>query len=101
MRRHRLFTWLVLAITLACSGVLPVTADMGVGEATAGISPDSSLWELNRDAAGVLYVSDYQLPAVVVVNPTTGAYTRHTLSLSAPFVVTPSDAKPDASGVIW
>ncbi len=91
---------LLIALFLALGSAVPAAANMGVGEATAGLS-NSALWELNRDMSGSLYISDYQLPAIVVVNPSTGAYTRHTFSLSAAFVVTPSDAKPDANGNIW
>lgn len=91
---------LIIALFLIGGSAIPAAANMGVGEATAGLS-DSALWELNRDSAGTLYISDYRLPAIVVVNPTNGAYTRHTFSLSAAFVVSPSDAKPDASGNIW
>jgi streptogramin lyase len=55
----------------------------------------SALWELNRDAAGTLYTSDYDSGRIFAVNPTTGAYTLFELGQ------TPSDVKPDASGALW
>jgi len=100
MNRQRVIFWLALMILGLETGAVPVAANMGVGEAIAGLST-SSLWELNRDAGGTLYISDYQLPAVVVVNPTSGAFTRYISPLTAAFVVTPSDAKPDTNGLIW
>lgn len=100
MRRYDMLRWLVLAVVLAWSAAIPAAADIGMGEATVGLT-NSALWELNRDTAGTLYVSDYALPAVVTVNPTTGAYTRYTLPLGQPFFITPSDAKPGGDGLIW
>ncbi len=93
--------WRIIAFLSVLGVTAPVRADIGMGESIVGISPDSSLWELNRDASGTLYVSDYQLPAVVTVNPTTGSYTRYRFDPYALPFLTPSDAKPDSSGVIW
>ncbi|MDW8319023.1 MAG: hypothetical protein RMN53_14430 [Anaerolineae bacterium] len=92
--------WLALTALLAVGAATPASANLGVGEATAGQS-GSALWEINRDASGTLYISDYMLPAILVVNPTTGAYTRYTFSLTASFVIAPGDAKPDSSGHLW
>lgn len=96
MWRNLALLCLALVTVLAWDGP-SASADIGMGETTAG----SDLWEVNRDASGMLYVSDYGQPAIVVVNPTTGAYTRYTFSLGASFYITPSDAKPDANGAIW
>ncbi len=101
MSQFRAICWLVLIVAVAWAGTPAVMADVTVGETIAGVPPDSALWELNRDAAGTLYVSDYELPAIVVVNPSTGAFTRYTFSLSASYFITPSDAKPDVGGLIW
>ena len=72
MRLHRVLLWLALVILMTGNPIRPVAADITVGEAPAG----SALWELNRDAAGTLYTSDYDLGMILAVNPTTGAYTR-------------------------
>lgn len=93
--------WRMVALLLVSSVTLPVSADIGMGESTVGLAPDSSLWELNRDASGTLYISDYQLPAVVTVNPATGSYTRYRFDPFASPFLTPGDAKPDGSGFIW
>ncbi len=101
MRLSRVIAGMVIAAALIGGRVSPAVADMGVGERTVGAS-GSSLWELNRDMAGALYVSDYALPAVLAVNPATGAYTRYTFDIrDKTYVIMPSDAKPDAAGQIW
>lgn len=97
--RRPILIWLALTTLLTLGRAAPAQANMGVGETTT--SPSGALWEINRDAGGTLYISDYLQPAIFVVNPTTGAYTRYTFSLSTPFVVAPGDAKPDSSGNIW
>ena len=91
MRLHRVLLWLALVILISGNPIRPVAADITVGEAPAG----SALWELNRDAAGTLYTSDYDLGMILAVNPVTGAYTRFE------FDHTPEDVKPDASGALW
>ena len=91
MRLHRVLLWSALVILMTGIPILPVAADITVGEAPAG----SALWELNHDAAGTLYTSDYDLGMILAVNPTTGAYTRFE------FDQAPSDVKPDVDGVLW
>lgn len=93
--------WRAVLVVLFLNPALPVGADIGMGETIAGIYPDSSLWELHRDSAGMLYISDYQLPAVVTVSSATGNYTRYQFNSYATPFLTPSDAKPDSSGAIW
>ncbi len=103
MCRRGIITWFWRMVVLLSVWRMasPAGADIGMGESTVGTAPDSSLWELNRDTSGVLYISDYQLPAVITVNPTTGSYTRYSFDpYTTPFL-TPGDAKPDASGAIW
>jgi virginiamycin B lyase len=94
MRLHRVLLWLALVILVTGNPILPVAADIIVGEASSGAA-GTALWELNRDAAGMLYTSDYDLGVILAVNPATGAYTRFE------FDHTPSDVKPDASGALW
>jgi streptogramin lyase len=94
MHLRRVLLWLALVILITGSTIRPTVADIVVSEASAGAG-GSSLWELNRDAAGMLYTSDYDLGRIFAVNPATGAYTRFE------FGHTPSDVKPDANGALW
>jgi streptogramin lyase len=94
MRLHRVLLWLALVLLMTGNPILPVAADITVGETPAGAA-GSALWELNRDAAGTLYASDYDLGVILAVNPVTGAYTRFK------FDHTPTDVKPDVEGALW
>ncbi len=92
---------IVLALALTLAGAPDSSAaDVPVGEAAVGIA-GSSLMELNPDAAGTLFASDYTAPAILKVTPASGAYTRYVLKQDAAFLIQPGDAKPDAQGSLW
>lgn len=91
---------LTVALALAIGIAPPAAADIPVGEATAGIA-GSMLMELNPDAAGNLYASDYTAPAILKTNAANGQYTRYVFSQGATFLIQPGDPRPDAAGNLW
>lgn len=61
----------------------------------AALTRGGIAYEINRDALGRLYVTDWAAGEIWRVEPGTSAYTRFT-GLGAP-----NDARPDAAGDIW
>lgn len=61
----------------------------------AALNPAGEAYELNADAAGNLWVSDFGAGEIWHIHPATGVYTAYE-GLS-----TPSDARPDGSGSVW
>jgi streptogramin lyase len=61
----------------------------------AGLNPAGDAYELNMDAQGRLYVSDYGAGEIVRVDSQTAAYTVFEE------IQAPSDARADAAGKVW
>jgi virginiamycin B lyase len=81
------FTALILAAALANAG--PIWVDHAALTAT-GIA-----YEINRDGAGNIIVTDWGAGEIWRVRPATGAYSRFKGAWH------PNDARPDAVGNIW
>jgi streptogramin lyase len=92
MRRRSLAAGVATALLLA---VLVPLAAAGVAVQEAALNPTGTPLELNRDAAGNLYITDFGAGEVWVVDPSTSSYTVY--EGLGPVV----DARPDQGGAIW
>jgi streptogramin lyase len=85
--------FLFLSVLLLGSGA--VGASNTVDQ--TGLTSYGEVYEINRDAAGTLYVSDYDAYEIWKVDPLSGAYTLYQ-NLGGVGVL---DARPDSAGLIW
>jgi len=89
----------ILAAGIAAIVVVLVVAITSLAGGTtyreASLTSDGMAYEVNADAAGILFISDYDAKEIWQLQPSTSAYTKyHNLP-------PPSDASPDSSGNIW
>jgi streptogramin lyase len=84
---------LALALLFLAAAGISVAAGLMFREAS--LSSDGMAYEVNTDASGNLFISDYAAGEIWQVLPATGAYTQY---LDLPH---PSDARPDRMGDIW
>ena len=90
---------LAIAASIAAMLLVPVTAITSLAGGMilreASLTPGGMAFEVNTDAAGKLFISDYDAGEIWQLEPTTSTYTRY---LGLPY---PSDARPDHMGNIW
>ena len=84
---------LLLAAVLVNAG--PIWVDH------AALSPSGIAYEINRDAAGNLIVTDWGAGEIWRVEPGTSAYSRFSGSWAPGVPWAPNDARPDSAGNIW
>jgi streptogramin lyase len=61
----------------------------------APLHPDGAAYEVNQDAQGHLWISDYGADEIWHIRPADGGYTRYLA------IETPSDARVDTAGNLW
>jgi streptogramin lyase len=59
------------------------------------LSPDGTVYDLNLDSQGTLWISDWGAGEIRSFDPATGAYTAYAVGGS------PSDARSDGAGAVW
>ena len=72
-----------------------VKAVVGLPVYEMPVSPNGSVYEVNRDAQGKLWVSDYDAGEIWLLDPAARLYTRYR------GFIKPGDARPDGSGSVW
>lgn len=94
MNMHRSSLAAGVATVVLFAVMVPLAA-AGVTVQEASLNPTGEVYELNRDAAGNLIISEWGSDEVWHVNAATSAYTVYE---GIEYVV---DARPDATGAIW
>jgi streptogramin lyase len=84
-----------LTLTLLLLGAASTSLAAGLMFREASLTQGGMAYEVNTDAAGNLFISDYDAREIWRVRPTTGSFTKYW------GLPSPSDARPDSKGNIW
>jgi len=84
-----------LLLIIIASGGLAMAGASDITAQETDLNPAGEVYEMNPDAAGNLWISDYGANQIWRVDPTTDAYTIYEDMTSA------ADARMDVSGDVW
>jgi streptogramin lyase len=95
MKAKRMILPTVIGLGLALGLLVSITAASDPKVHEMNLTPGGDVYEVNPDARGDLWLSDYDTSQVWQLKPSTGAYTVYQGLHSA------SDARMDATGNVW
>jgi streptogramin lyase len=95
MKPKRITLALIASMVLALAAMVSLAGAAQPVVSEVNLNPSGAVYEVNADAHGNLWISDYQANQIWQMNPSTGQYTIYQNLNKA------NDAQMDVSGNVW